>query len=399
MKKKLAERIGRIEESITIAITAKAKEMNAAGIKILSFGAGEPDFDTPDNIKEAAIKAIKNGFTKYTAAGGTNELKDAIIEKEKKINGVAYKRNEICVSAGGKQNLFNLSQVLFEEGDEVIILSPYWVTYEAIVKYANAIPVVITASDKTGFVPTQEQLLQAITPRTKAIILNNPSNPTGGVFEKKDLEFLAELALKNDFWVISDEMYESIVYDNYKPVSIASFSKEIKDKTIVVNGVSKTYSMTGWRIGYSCGDSEITENMIKLQSQSTSNPTSIAQMAALEALTGPQDSVEVMRKEFEKRRNYIVSALNSINGITCFNPKGAFYVFPNISALYGKSINGKTINNSMDFASVLLDEAKVAVVPGIGFGDDNYVRLSFATSMQVIQEGIEAIKEFVSKLK
>lgn len=399
MKKKLAERIGRIEESITIAITAKAKEMNAAGIKILSFGAGEPDFDTPDNIKEAAIKAIKNGFTKYTAAGGINELKDAIIEKEKKINGIAYKRNEICVSAGGKQNLFNLSQVLFEEGDEVIILSPYWVTYEAIVKYANAIPVVITASDKTGFVPTQEQLLQAITPKTKAIILNNPSNPTGGVFEKKDLEFLAELALKNDFWVISDEMYESIVYDNYKPVSIASFSKEIKDKTIVVNGVSKTYSMTGWRIGYSCGDSEITENMIKLQSQSTSNPTSIAQMAALEALTGPQDSVEVMRKEFEKRRNYIVSALNSINGITCFNPKGAFYVFPNISALYGKSINGKTINNSMDFASVLLDEAKVAVVPGIGFGDDNYVRLSFATSMQVIQEGIEAIKEFVSKLK
>ena len=399
MKKKLAERIGRIEESITIAITAKAKEMNAAGIKILSFGAGEPDFDTPDNIKEAAIKAIKNGFTKYTAAGGTNELKDAIIEKEKKINGVAYKRNEICVSAGGKQNLFNLSQALFEEGDEVIILSPYWVTYEAIVKYANAIPVVITASDKTGFVPTQEQLLQAITPKTKAIILNNPSNPTGGVFEKKDLEFLAELALKNDFWVISDEMYESIVYDNYKPVSIASFSKEIKDKTIVVNGVSKTYSMTGWRIGYSCGDSEITENMIKLQSQSTSNPTSIAQMAALEALSGPQDSIEVMRKEFEKRRNYIVSALNSINGITCFNPKGAFYVFPNISALYGKSINGKTINNSMDFASVLLDEAKVAVVPGIGFGDDNYVRLSFATSMQVIQEGIEAIKEFVSKLK
>jgi aspartate aminotransferase len=213
------------------------------------------------------------------------------------------------------------------------------------------------------------------------------------------LEFLAELALKNDFWVISDEMYESIVYDGYKPVSIASLSKEIRDKTIVINGVSKTYSMTGWRIGYSCGDKELTENMTKLQSQSTSNPTSIAQIAALEALTGPQDSVEVMRKEFEKRRNYIVNALNSINGITCFNPKGAFYVFPNISGLYGKSINGKTINNSMDFASVLLDEAKVAVVPGIGFGDDDYVRLSFATSMQVIQEGIEAIKEFVSKLK
>ncbi|MGC8502287.1 pyridoxal phosphate-dependent aminotransferase [Desulfurella sp.] len=399
MKKKLAERIGRIEESITIAITAKAKEMNASGIKILSFGAGEPDFDTPDNIKEAAIKAIKNGFTKYTAAGGTNELKDAIIEKEKKVNGVEYKRNEICVSAGGKQNLFNLSQVLFEEGDEVIIISPYWVTYEAIVKYANAVPVIIQATDKTGFVPTQEQLLQAITPKTKAIILNNPSNPTGGVFEKKDLEFLAELALKNDFWVIADEMYESIVYDGYKPVSIASLSKEIKDKTIVVNGVSKTYSMTGWRIGYSCGDKDLTENMIKLQSQSTSNPTSIAQMAALEALTGPQDSIEVMRKEFEKRRNYIVNALNSINGITCFNPKGAFYVFPNISGLYGKSINEKKINNSMELASLLLDEAKVAVVPGIGFGDDDYVRLSFATSMQVIQEGIEAIKEFVFKLK
>lgn len=399
MKKKLAKRIGNIEESITIAITAKAKEMNASGIKILSFGAGEPDFDTPDNIKEAAIKAIKNGFTKYTAAGGTNELKDAIIEKEKKVNSVEYKRSEICVSAGGKQNLFNLSQVMFEEQDEVIILSPYWVTYEAIVKYANAVPIVIKASDKTGFVPTQEQLLKAITPRTKAIILNNPSNPTGGVFEKKDLEFLAELALKNDFWVISDEMYESIVYDNYKPVSIASLSKEIKEKTIVVNGVSKTYSMTGWRIGYSCGDKEITENMIKLQSQSTSNPTSIAQMAALEALTGPQDSIEIMRKEFEKRRNYIVGALNSINGITCFNPKGAFYVFPNVRSLYEKSINGKTINNSMEFASILLDEAKVAVVPGIGFGDDDYVRLSFATSMQVIQEGIEAIKEFVSKLK
>ncbi len=396
---KLNRRIGQIEPSMTIGISAKAKELNASGIRVLTFSAGEPDFDTPENIKEAAIRAIKEGFTKYTAAGGINELKDAIIEKEKRKNGLEYKREEVCVSVGAKHALFNIGAVMLEEGDEVIIAAPYWVTYEAIVKYFDAKPVIVHTQEKDGFVLKPEDFEKAITNNTKMVWINNPCNPTGGTYEKEDLEEIARIAEKHGIWIVSDEIYEDIVFDGYRPVSIATLSDYAYERTLVVNGVSKSYSMTGWRIGYTCGDKEIIAAMTKLQSQSTSNPTSIAQIAAIEAISGPQDSVEMMRKEFEKRRNYIVDALNSIDGISCFKPKGAFYVFPNISSFFGKEYHGKKINGSMDFAMTLLEEAKVAVVPGIAFGDDNFIRVSFATDLDTIKEGVEAIRQFVSELK
>ncbi len=398
-KAKLSKRIGLIEPSMTIGISAKAKELCASGIDVLTFSAGEPDFDTPDNVKEAAIKAIKDGFTKYTAAGGINELKDAVIAKEKRRNGLDYKREEVCISAGAKHSLFNIGQVMLDEGDEVIIPAPYWVTYEAIVKYTQAKPVIVKTKEENNFVLDKNELEKAITDKTKMIWINNPSNPTGATYEKEDLQFIADLAEKHDIWIVSDEIYEDIVFDGYSPVSIATLSDYAKERTLIVNGTSKSYSMTGWRIGYTCGDKEVMAAMTKLQSQSTSNPTSIAQMAAVEALNGSQDSVEMMRKKFEERRNYIVDALNAIEGITCVKPKGAFYVFPNVSNCYGKEYNGKKINNSMDFAMVLLEEARVALVPGIAFGEDDFVRISFATDMDTIKKGMEALKEFVSALK
>jgi len=396
---KLNRQIGVIEPSMTIGISAKAKELCDSGIDVLTFSAGEPDFDTPDNIKEAAIKAIREGFTKYTAAGGINELKDAIIKKEKNRNGLEYARNEVCVSVGAKHSLFNICAVMLEEGDEVIIPAPYWVTYEAIVKFTGAKAVIVPTKEENNFVLDREVLEKAITKNTKILMLNNPSNPTGATYTQKDLQFIAELAEKNNFWIISDEIYEDIVFDGYKPVSIATLSDYAKEKTLIVNGTSKSYSMTGWRIGYTCGDKDIIAAMTKLQSQSTSNPVSISQIAAVEAINGPQDSVETMRKEFEKRRDYIYKELNNIEGITCVKPKGAFYVFPNISSFFGKEYDGKKINNSMDFGMMMLEYANVALVPGVAFGDDNFVRISFATSMENIEKGIVAIKTFLSKLK
>jgi aspartate aminotransferase len=398
-KPKLNKRIGLIQPSMTIGISAKAKELRASGVNVINFSAGEPDFDTPDNIKMAAVKSIADGFTKYTAAGGINELRDAVVEKEKNKNGVEYQREKICISVGAKHALFNIAAVMLEEGDEVIIVAPYWVTYEAIVKYVGGEPVIINTKEENGFIPTKEELEQAITPKTKMIWINNPTNPTGATYTVDDLKFIVELAEKNDIWIVSDEIYEDIVFDGYKPVSMATLSDYAYDRTLVVNGVSKTYSMTGWRIGYTCGDKEIIGAMIKLQSQSTSNPTSIAQVAALEALTGDQDSVEKMRVQFEKRRDYIIDALNDIEGITCFKPKGAFYAFPNISSFFGKEYEGRKINGSMDFAELLLEYSHVAVVPGIAFGDDRFLRMSFATSLEDIQEGVKRLREFVQKIK
>ncbi len=398
-KSKLNARINTIEPSMTIGISAKAKEMCAQGIDVLTFSAGEPDFDTPDNVKEAAIKSIRDGFTKYTAAGGINELKDAVVEKEKRKNGLTYSRAEVCISVGAKHSLYNIGEVMLEKGDEVIIPAPYWVTYEAIVKFCGAKPVIVRTKEENNFVLDRGELESAITKNTKMILLNNPSNPTGATYEKEDLQFIADLAEKNDLWIISDEIYEDIVFDGYKPVSIAALSDYARKKTLIVNGTSKSYSMTGWRIGYTCGDSEVIAAMTKLQSQSTSNPTSISQMAAVEALNGPQDSVAMMRDKFEERRDYIVEALNDINGITCVKPKGAFYVFPNVSKFYGKSYNGKKINNSMDFAMVLLEEARVAVVPGVAFGEDDFVRVSFATDLETIKRGMKVLKEFLNSVK
>ncbi|NPA15514.1 MAG: pyridoxal phosphate-dependent aminotransferase [Deferribacteres bacterium] len=398
---KLAQRVNLIKPSPTLAITAKAKAMKAEGIDVVGFGAGEPDFDTPENIKEAAIKAIKEGFTKYTPVPGIDELKEAIIEKAEKEQGLKYDKSEVIVSCGAKHSLYNIAMALFEEGDEVIIPAPYWVTYPDQTVLSGAKPVFIYTKEENEFKVLPEELEEAITEKTKALILNYPSNPTGATYTKEELEALAEVILKKNpnMWVISDEVYEKILYDGRTHVSIATVSPEMKERTLLVNAVSKTYSMTGWRIGWVCGNKEVVAAMSKLQSQSTSNPTSIAQKAAVEALKGPQDKVYEMVKAFNERRDYIVERLNSIEGVSCFKPHGSFYVFPNFSGVYGKSYNGKVIEGSMDFAAYLLDEFKVAIVPGVAFGDDNCARLSYATSMENIKKGLDRIEEAINKLK
>lgn len=396
---KLADRVNKIQPSPTLAIDAKAKALKAQGVDIVGFGAGEPDFDTPANIKEAAKKAIDAGFTKYTPVGGTDELKDAIIAKLKRDNGLDYARDEISVACGAKHTLYNISQALIQEGDEVIIPAPYWVSYPDQVVLAGGKPVFIETDEAAAFKITPSQLEKAITKNTKALILNSPCNPTGTTYTESELKAIGEVCLKHDFIVISDEIYEKLLYDGQKFVDIAQAVPALKPRVIVVNGVSKAYSMTGWRIGYAAGPKEIMGAMTKMQSQSTSNPTSIAQKASVEALNGPQTAVAEMVKEFEKRRTYIVERLNAIPGVSCFNSTGAFYAFPNFSAVYGKSFEGKVIANSADFAAYLLERAKVALVPGVAFGADKYARLSYATSLETIKKGLDRIEEAVRNLK
>jgi len=395
---KLSHRISTIKPSPTLAITMKANALKAEGRDIIGFGAGEPDFDTPENIKQAAIKAIADGFTKYTPVGGTDELKDAIIGKLSRDNGLDYRRNQVVVSCGAKHSLYNLAQVLFEEGDEVIIPAPYWVSYADIVILTGAKPIIVQTSEEKDFKMLPHQLKAAISDRTRAVILNSPSNPTGAAYEKAEIQALAEVLEGTDILVISDDIYEKILYDGAKFFSIASCGENLYKRTIVVNGVSKTYAMTGWRIGYAAGPEEIVSAVTKLQSQNTSNPTSIAQKAAVEALNGEQTAVGQMVGEFEKRRNVIVEALNGIPGLTCRKPRGAFYVFPNVEKIFGKTFDGKIINGSSDLAAYLLDAANVAVVPGADFGDDRYMRLSYATSMALIEEGVRRIKTAIEKL-
>jgi aspartate aminotransferase len=394
----LSNRAKSLKPSPTLAINAKAKSMLAQGIHVISFGAGEPDFDTPENIKQAAKKALDEGFTKYTPVGGIDELKDAIIKKFQRDSGLSYKRSEILVSCGGKHSFYNLAQAIFDQGDEVIIPAPYWVSYPPMVSLANATPVVVETTEKNEFKITPEALKKAITPKTKALIINSPSNPTGSAYTKKELEKIAEITLSKSVFVISDEIYEKIVYDGFKFTSIASLSEEMKKRTIIVHGVAKTYSMTGWRIGYTAGSEEIIAAMNNIQSQSTSNPTSISQKASVEALIGPQSEVEKMVSAFAQRRNYVVDRLNKMSGISCFKPVGAFYVFPNFSSHYGKAYQGKKIENSTHLADYFLDVAKVAVVPGVEFGADPFERLSFATSLDNIKEGLDRIEEAVKKL-
>lgn len=398
-KIKLAKRMDDVKESPTLAITAKAKAMKAKGWDVIDFGAGEPDFDTPDNIKDAAIKAIESGFTKYTAVGGIDELKDAIIEKFKRDNNLNYTREEILVSCGGKQSFFNLSLAFFEKGDEVIIPAPYWVSYPVMVAISGAKPVIIEGREENGFKITPEELSDAITGSTKAIVINSPSNPTGTAYTPDELKAIADIAVKKGVFLISDEIYEKLCYDNHPFVSIASFSEDVKRQTIVLNGVSKTYSMTGWRIGYAAGPKGLIKAMTNIQSQSTSNPTSISQKAAVEALKGPQDAVDNMVKEFDKRRKIMVDSLNAIKGIRCLLPPGSFYVFPNISRLLKKRFNGKAINTSADFAEFLLEEAEVAVVPGEAFGGEGHIRMAYATSMENMKEGLKRIGAVVKKLE
>jgi aspartate aminotransferase len=394
----LSDRARKIKPSPTLAIDAKAKAMKAEGVDIVNFGVGEPDFDTPDNIKEAAIKAIREGFTKYTPVGGIDPLKDAIIEKFRKDNNLHYVRDEIIVSCGAKHSLYNIAQALFSPGDEVLIPSPYWVSYPDQVLLNDAVPVFVKTYETDSFMLKPEAIESHVTKKTKALILNSPSNPTGLTYDKKNLERIAEIALKYNLYVISDEIYEKLLYDGVMHFSIASLDNEVKSKTIVVNGLSKSYAMTGWRVGFAAGPGEIIKAMTNIQSQSTSNPTSIAQKAAVEALTGPQDFIKKMLSEFDMRRKVLVSELNSIPGISCLIPTGAFYAFPNTSKLYGKSTDSAKISSSSDLAIYFLEKANVALVHGGAFGDDNYIRLSYATSVDEIKKGVNRIKEAVSRL-
>ena len=393
----ISKRVQSIKPSPTLAIDAKAKALKGKGIDIISFGTGEPDFDTPANIKEAAIKAINTGFTKYCPVAGTPDLKDAVIKKFKEDNNLEYTREEVIVSCGGKHSIYNLFQTIFDEGDEVIIPAPYWVSYPDMAVLAGAVPVFITTSDKNHFKVKPTEIEKVITKKTKAFILNSPSNPTGNTYTREELEEIADICIKNNLLTISDEIYEKLVYDNFKFFSIAQVSKKVKEHTVIINGVSKAFAMTGWRIGYAAGPKEIIASMTKIQSQSTSCPTSISLKAATEALNGDKQCLETMRIEFEKRRNYIVDRLNKIDGITCLKPEGAFYVFPNISNLLEKTYNGKLINTDIELADYLLEEAKIAVVPGSAFGAKGFIRFSYATSMEKIVEGLDRMEAALKK--
>ena len=382
-----------LKPSATLAITAKAKEMKSQGIDVIGFGAGEPDFDTPENIKEFAKRSIDNGFTKYTAASGIDELKNAIISRIKEDYNVEYEKKEIFVGSGAKHVLYNLFQVLLDLNDEVIIPAPYWVSYPEQVRIAGGKPVILTTEQSNGFKVKPSEIQNIITDKTKILVLNYPSNPTGVTFTKEELVEIADLAEKNDLIIISDEIYDKTLYSETKHTSFVQINDSIKNRTILVNGVSKTYSMTGWRIGYAAGNKKVLAAMNNLAGQSTSNPTSIAQKASVEAFSGPQDKVNEMVVEFKKRRDFICKELNNINGISCLIPDGAFYVFPDISYYFGKEYKNGKIENSVDFSAFLLNEAKVAVVPGIEFGSDKNIRISYATSMHDVKEGVKRIKE------
>lgn len=396
----VSQRAMNVKPSPTLAMDAKAKAMKAKGIDIVNFGVGEPDYDTPEHIKDAAIKAIKEGFTKYTPVGGIDELKDAIIQKLKKDNNLQFTREEILVSCGAKHSLYNVAQALYNPKDEVIIPSPFWVSYPDQTLLNDAVPVFVETYEKDNFMLKPEALEAKITNKTRALILNSPSNPTGFTYNEETLKAISEIALKYNLFIISDEIYEKFVYDNTKHISIASFGDDIKEKVIVINGLSKSHAMTGWRIGYAAGPKDIIKAMTNIQSQSTSNPTSIAQKAALAGLTESQDFMVEMIHEFDRRRSFLVKGLNSIQDITCLKPDGAFYVFPNVSMLYGrKTAEGQPINSSMDFALYLLETANVALVHGGAFGSDAHIRLSYATSMENIQKGLERIRDAVSRLK
>jgi len=385
---RLAKRVANIGESVTLEITSKAKKMAKEGIDVVSFAAGEPDFDTPDFIKQAAIKAINEGFTKYTPSSGMLELREAIARKFKKDNNLDYSPAEIVVSNGAKHSLYNIFQALCEAGDEVIIPAPYWLSYPAMVNMSEAKNVFVETIPRNNFKITEKDLEAKITKKTKCFVLNSPSNPTGSLYEQDELEMIAAIAVKHKFYVISDEIYEKLVYDNKKYVSIGSLGKDIHDLTITVNGVSKSYSMTGWRIGYAAGPIEVMKAIANVQSHATSNPCSISQKATLAGLEGDQKFILDMKTEFQKRRDLMVSRLNKMKNISCIKPGGAFYVFCDIS---------KFGQGSAKIANRLLEEARVAVIPGEPFGADSFIRFSFATSVGAINKGLDRIEEWAEK--
>lgn len=392
---KLASRVSALTPSSTLAITAKAKAMKAQGIDVIGLGAGEPDYNTPREIIEAAYQSMLDGQTKYTPAGGMASLKEAVIEKFQKDQGLGFKANEIIITNGAKHALYTLFQVLLDQGDEVIIPSPYWVSYPEQVKLAEGVPVFVEGKEENQYKITPEQLEKAVSPRTKAFVLNSPGNPTGMMYTREELEKLGEVCLKHDILIVSDEIYEKLVYGGSRHVSIATISPELKAQTVIINGVSKSHSMTGWRIGYAAGNGEIIKAMTNLASHSTSNPATPSQFAALAAYSGDQRTVEEMRQAFEARLNAVFNRLIEIDGVTCIKPQGAFYLFPNVKEA-AKLTGFQTVDA---FAEALLEEARVAVVPGSGFGAENNIRLSYATSLENLEEALKRIKQFVETRK
>ncbi|WP_078146756.1 MULTISPECIES: pyridoxal phosphate-dependent aminotransferase [Exiguobacterium] len=392
MKHLLAKRVKQLTPSTTLAITAKAKALKASGKDVIGLGAGEPDFNTPERIIDAACQAARDGDTKYTPSGGTVALKDAIIEKTKRDSGLSFERNEVMVASGAKHALYALFQAILDEGDEVIVPAPYWVSYPEQIKLADGEPVLVDTNEETSFKLTPTQLESAITARTKAVILNSPSNPTGMIYTKEELQALADVVLRHNLLVVSDEIYEKLIYGDASFVSIATLPN-MRERTIIINGVSKSHAMTGWRIGYAVGDARIIGAMTNLASHSTSNPTSVAQAAAVEAYNGPQEDVEMMRQSFEERLEIVYDRLVKIPGITCLKPQGAFYLYANAKVAATES-GYDTVDA---WCEAVLEEANVALVPGSGFGQDDYVRLSYATELKRVLEALDRVEDFVTK--
>ena len=395
---KLAERTRWIKPSVTLAIAAKAGKLRSEGVDVANFSAGEPDFDTPEHIKAAAVDALRKGMTKYTDVKGIEPLREAITQKYQREHGLTYRKEDVLVSCGAKHSLYNVLQAVVDPGDEVVIPAPYWVSYSDMAALAGGVAKIISASEATGFRIRAEQLEAALTPRTRVFILNSPCNPTGATYNREELLALARVLENHDCLILADDIYEKIVYGNFQVHNIVTLNPRLRERAIIINGVSKTYAMTGWRIGYALGPSDVISAAAKIQSQSTSNATTIAQAAALEAICGPQDEVAIMVREFEKRRDVIVERLNSTAGIRCLKPQGAFYVFPNVSGLFGKMSKGKKLSSPCDVADYLLEEAKAAVVPGEDFGSQEHIRFSYATSLEDIEKGCKRIQEAVEKL-
>ena len=393
--KELAQIASAVQVSSTMAMDALAKQMKADGIDVIGFGAGEPDFNTPDHIKAAADQAIAENVTRYTPASGTVALKEAVCKRMREDCGLDYKPSQVVISSGAKHCVYIALRALVNPSDEVILPAPFWVSYLEMVKMVGGVPVVVTAEESAGFKMTAEQLAAAITPKTKALILNNPCNPTGMMYSREELEAIARVCVEKDIYIISDEIYYGLVYDGREFTSFASFGEDVKERAILINGVSKSYAMTGWRIGYLLASEKIARVMANYLSNSTGSPSSISQAAAVAALNGPQDCVAEMRRSFEERRNYIVGRVNAMEGVSCLKPEGAFYIMMNVEKQLGRAIRGETINSSDDFASALLKHGLVAAVPGTGFGAPNFVRWSYAVSMDNIKKGMDRLEEFL----
>ena len=396
--KSLSETLNKMEPSCTVAINAKAIELRQNGIDVINLSAGQPDFPTPENVKEAGIKAIRENKTNYTPSSGIIELKTAVVEKLKRDNNLDYNTKNIIVSCGAKHSVFNAIQAISNPGEEIIIPAPYWVSYPEMVKLASASPVFLETNKENNFKITPDSLRSKITPRTKAVLFNSPSNPSGTIYTESEIRTLADVIVENDIFVISDEIYEYLIYDNHKHVSIASFGTEIKELTILINGISKSASMTGWRIGYTAANEEIVKNMNKIQGHSTSNPTSISQYAAIEALASSHEYAKFMLPKFDERRKYVFNTLSELENIKVFLPGGAFYIFPDISYFFDKQYQSYEITDSVSFCEFMLEEQNIAIVPGKAFGNDNCVRISYATSLENIQKAMERFKEGLNKL-